>query len=404
MSKIELITVSQLNRYVKSILESDKVLREVFLRGEISNLTVQRQSGHFYFTVKDESASIRAVMFRGNAQSLPFIPDNGLAVILRGAVSLYEKDGGYQFIVSDMQPDGFGALHLAYEQLKNRLGLEGLFDSSRKRPIPELPQKIGIITSPTGAAIQDMLSILSTRYPIGTVLFLPSLVQGRGAADEIAKGIAYLNRNKLCDVIIIGRGGGSLEELWAFNEEPLVRAVACSSIPVISAVGHETDFSLCDFAADLRAATPTAAAQLVAPDIADLADRLELLDSYLRAASQKMLNRNAERLDQMMRSAALVKPIFFVERNRQTLDNLIELLGKTSRRLLRDQETKLSGNVKLLDSLSPLKVLSRGYTITLDESGKHVAISSRSIACGDRMVTRFEDGEILSVALERRDI
>ena len=274
------LTIAQLNRYVKSRLDADENLYNVFLVGEISNFTDHYKTGHFYFTLKDSDAQIKAVMFRQNALRVKFKPENGLKVIVRGRVSLYEAAGSYQVFVDDMQPDGVGALNLAFEQLKERLQKEGLFDEAHKKPLPRYPQRIGVITSETGAAVQDILNILGRRFPYAEVVLAPVLVQGDGAPEQMIAALQDFNRLQNADVIIIGRGGGSAEDLWAFNDENLAYAVYRSEIPVISAVGHETDFTICDFVADLRAPTPSAAAELAVPDQTEL--RAEILNMSYR--------------------------------------------------------------------------------------------------------------------------
>ena len=260
------VTVSQLNTYIRSRMEEDPTLQSLFVVGEISNFTDHYRSGHLYLSLKDEKSVIRAVMFAQYARRLRFRPEDGMKVIARGRVGVYEANGQYQLYIEDMQPDGLGALNLAFEQLKQKLEKEGLFARERKKPLPKYPERIGVITSPTGAAVQDITTILARRFPLAEIVFCPVLVQGEGAAPQIVKALEEMNRRQAADVIILGRGGGSLEDLWAFNEESVARAVAASEIPVISAVGHETDFTICDFAADCRAATPSAAAELAVPD------------------------------------------------------------------------------------------------------------------------------------------
>lgn len=257
-----IITVSELNEYIKMVLENDELLMRVFIKGEISNFTNHYKTGHFYFSLKDEGGAVRAVMFRGSASKLKFVPENGMRVVVGGRVGVFPRDGQYQVYAETMEPDGVGALYVAYEQLKAKLEKEGLFDAAKKKPLPKIPTRIGIITSPTGAAIRDIINILGRRFPLAKAVLYPALVQGEGAAPDLVRGIDYFNSAGNVDVIIIGRGGGSLEDLWAFNDETLARRVAASKIPVISAVGHETDFTLCDFAADRRAPTPSAAAEL----------------------------------------------------------------------------------------------------------------------------------------------
>lgn len=290
----EILTVSQLNRYVKSVLDGDFRLRDLFLRGEISNYTRHYRSGHLYFTLKEGGSAVKAVMFAGYAQELAFEPENGMAVILRCSVSLYERDGNYQIYVYEMQPDGRGALQVAFEQLYRKLQVQGLFDETNKKPIPRFAQRIGVVTSETGAALQDILNILSRRCPMAQVVFAPALVQGREAPDSLIAALQALDEWGKCDVIIIGRGGGSMEDLWCFNDERLVRQIVACHTPIISAVGHETDFTLCDYAADLRAPTPSAAAELASIKMEQLEERLEILaDRTKRAAGHCLAQRSS---------------------------------------------------------------------------------------------------------------
>ena len=295
MSNGVVLSVSQLNRYIKSIIEQDMNLQTVFVEGEISNFTNHYKTGHYYMTIKDDSSSIKAVMFRTANMRLKFMPENSMKVIIRGRVSVFERDGQYQLYIDDMQPDGTGALSLAFEQLKERLAKEGLFDSEKKKSIPAYPMRVGVVTSPTGAAIRDIINVISRRFPLAELVLCPVAVQGDYAAPQIKAAIELFNVEKAADVLIVGRGGGSVEELWAFNEEIVARAVAASEIPVISAVGHETDFTICDFAADLRAPTPSAAAELAVPDT--LQQKEMLLSAFRRmdsAVSDKIASQRAK--------------------------------------------------------------------------------------------------------------
>ncbi|CAB1247078.1 exodeoxyribonuclease VII (large subunit) [Ruminococcaceae bacterium BL-6] len=338
------LTVTQLNRYLKSIFDGDAHLANVFLTGEISNFTDHYRSGHLYFSLKDDRSVIRAVMFAQQARRLKFRPGDGMRVIARGRVSVYEQSGQYQLYVQDMQPDGLGALNLAFEQLKKRLAAEGLFDPERKKSLPKFPQSVGVVTSPTGAAVQDIRQILGRRYPLAQVVLCPVLVQGEGAAEQIAEAIRRFNRLRCADVLIVGRGGGSIEDLWAFNEEIVARAVAESEIPVISAVGHETDYTICDFAADLRAPTPSAAAELAVPDVR------ELLSSVSSAGIR-------------------MKQALSLDLRRMQTDRLVERMVRQMKREVETGKMMLSQKSAALDTLSPLRVLERGYAVALDPKG-----------------------------------
>ncbi|WP_288234007.1 exodeoxyribonuclease VII large subunit [uncultured Anaerotruncus sp.] len=386
------VSVSQLNRYVKSLLESDHVLSGLMVRGEISNFTRHYKSGHLYFTLKDDSAAVKAVMFRSYAARVPFSPENGMSVIVSGSVSLYERDGSYQFYVTDMQPDGIGALHLAYEQLKAKLAAEGLFDEARKRPLPPYPERIGIVTSEGAAALQDMLNILSRRYPAATVVLCPAQVQGAGAARTLIDGIRALNAAKACDLIIIGRGGGSIEDLWAFNDETLARAIAASGIPVISAVGHETDFTIADFAADLRAPTPSAAAELAVPNMADLQYYLADLGARCHGAVVRRIEGTELRLRQLR--AGLTTPEGILRACGLRLDALEREIRAGVLQKLDGARNRLQYLGALVEERSPMKILSRGYSLT-SADGRTV-LSAEQVKPGDLLTTRVADGEILS--------
>ncbi len=392
MNQPMVVSVSQLNQYVKSVLQSDHLLNGLMVRGEISNFTRHYKSGHLYFTLKDDNAAIKGVMFRSYAAQLPFSPENGMAVVVSGSVSLYERDGSYQFYVTDMQPDGIGALHLAFEQLKEKLSQEGLFDQMRKRPLPPYPERIGIVTSEGAAALQDMLNILSRRYPVARVVLVPVQVQGNGAAQTIIEGIRLLNRKNACDVMIVGRGGGSIEDLWAFNNEQLARTIAASAIPIVSAVGHETDFTIADFAADLRAPTPSAAAELVAPNLPDLQYYLLELGRKCEELTVGRIAFFQHRLDTA--KSRLLAPDHLLNQYVQKLSFLQDAIWKSTCRKLSDAETGLRHLAELLEARSPVKLLERGYSLTAVE-GKTV-LSVAQVQVGNQMVTRLTDGEVYS--------
>ena len=360
---MKVITVSQLNRYVKSLLEGDANLAAVYIGGEISNFTNHYKSGHLYMSLKDEGAVVKAVMFRAYASKLAFTPENGMKVIVRARVSLYEKDGAFQIYIEEMQPDGVGALQIAFEQLKKKLAAEGLFEASRKKPLPRYPARVGVITSPTGAAVRDIFNVLGRRFPLARVVFTPVLVQGEGAPAQLVAALRRFNETNAADVLIIGRGGGSIEELWAFNDETVARAVAASRIPVISAVGHETDFTICDFVADLRAPTPSAAAELAVPDQHQLAARLTQLYGALRQSALHRVEVEKTRLASIRGKRCLATPLFYVEEQGMRLDYFVRRFAAAARVQTSRAEGRLSAAAGKLDALSPLKVLSRGYSI-----------------------------------------
>lgn len=391
---MRVITVSQLNRYVKMLLQEDAALTPVYVSGEISNFVNHYKSGHLYFSLKDENALVKAVMFRTYAARLAFRPEGGMKVIVRAKASVYEKDGTFQLYVEDMQPDGVGALQIAYEQLKKRLQEEGLFDAARKKALPPFPTRIGVITSPTGAAVRDILNILARRYPPAQVVFLPVLVQGEGAPPQLVAALERMNREKAADVLIIGRGGGSLEELWAFNDERVCRAVAASEIPVISAVGHETDFTLCDFAADLRAPTPSAAAELAVPDAAELFLSLRQTQVQLTVLMRSRLEKVRTELQILHRQKALSSPTYYVEQMAMQLDLLTRSFEHSAKTALQDAHAQLSALAAKLDALSPLKVLSRGYAMARTDGGRLVT-SVTDICKGDTLYMDMCDGTLV---------
>lgn len=388
----QVFTVTALNEYIKMKLETDEALMRVFIRGEISNFT-NHKSGHFYFTVKDETSRIAAVMFRSSASKLAFIPENGMKVIVGGRVSAYVRDGQYQIYVDTLEPDGVGALYIAYEQLKAKLGAEGLFDEAKKKPLPRYPMRIGVITSPTGAAIRDIINILGRRFPIAEVVLYPSLVQGESAAPQLIEGLRYFNERKNVNVIIIGRGGGSLEDLWAFNSEALVREVAASELPVISAVGHEIDFTLCDFAADRRAPTPSAAAELAVPERYELKRKLGNVTARLELLEGKKLELLRSTLERMKKSRALTDPRNFIDDKRMALGIAEDKLYNRITFLLERKKSALAGKTAKLDAMNPLSVLSRGYGAAFSSDGT-VIRSAAQVEKGSDISLMLSDGTV----------
>ena len=393
------LSVSQLNRYVKSKLDADENLYNVFLTGEISNFTNHYKTGHFYFTLKDEGAQVKAVMFKSNAARVKFQPQDGLRVIVRGRVSLYEAGGSYQVFVDDMQPDGAGALNLAFEQLKEKLEKAGIFDPAHKKAIPRYPQRIGVITSPTGAAIQDILKILGRRYPLAEVIFAPVLVQGEGAPEQMIAALQAFNRKSCADVLILGRGGGSAEDLWAFNDEKLAYAVYASEIPVISAVGHETDFTICDFAADLRAPTPSAAAELAVPDATEVRANVYALQNRLQRSVSSLLQNRRYAYTALTERGVLQNPSLYFDALRMRTAELYRRFEALQTGLLQKERLRLSENAAKLQSLSPLAVLARGYAVASRADGS-VVRSANALQSGETLRLRFADGTASCVVNE----
>ncbi len=395
------LTVSGLNMYVKLLLESDRNLRSLWLQGEISNLTIQSRSGHIYMTLKDDKAAVKAVMFAGSARLLKFKPQEGMKVLVRGRVSLYEAAGTYQLYVDDMQPYGAGALNLAFEQLKRRLQQEGLFDDAHKKPLPPYPSKIGVITSPTGAALQDILRILKRRYPAAEVVLYPALVQGDGAAPQLIRAVKYFDKSKCADVVIIGRGGGSAEELWAFNDEALARAIYECSVPIVSAVGHETDFTICDFAADVRASTPSAGAELVSPETSVMLSELKTYRSRLSRLMSARFERERLRLDRLSSAGVMRSPMELIHLRRMRLDMLSDRLSAAAARRISKERSHLARLSAGLDAMSPLKVLARGYVIA--EKDSNILRSVKNVQENDRINILMQDGELDCAVLGRRE-
>lgn len=384
-------SVSQLNSYAKGVLDRDENLAHIFVTGEISNFKAH-YSGHLYMTVKDEGASIKAVMFAGNASRLRFKPENGMKILAFGTVSLFTRDGSFQLYINDMQPDGIGALNIAFEQLKKKLEAEGLFRQELKKPLPQFPQRIGVVTSATGAAVQDIFNVLKRRYPVAQVVLRPCQVQGDGAAEDIARAIYEFNESDGADVLIVGRGGGSIEDLWAFNEEIVAIAVFESEIPVISAVGHETDYTICDFVADLRAPTPSAAAECAVPDIFELKGNLLSLNQRLFSLTKNCINTERSRIASLEKILALREPVNNINEQRKELVYLTEKLTSLTNTVLDGNKSKISALAGKLDALSPLSVISRGYAIV--EKDSRPITSVKSLKKDDIISVRLSDGQV----------
>ncbi len=390
----KILTVSQLNFYVKSVLDSDPRLNYVFLCGEISNLTDHYRSGHIYLSLKDNKSVIRAVMFAGNARNLKFKPMEGMKVICRGRVTLYEATGQYQYYIEDMQPDGIGALYQAYEQLKEKLQSKGLFDQIHKKPIPYCPKTIGVITSPTGAAVQDIKNILTRRFPSVNIILCPVLVQGDNAAPQLIDAVNKLNEYDLCDTIIIGRGGGSIEDLWAFNDENLAYAIYNSHIPVISAVGHETDFTICDFVSDLRAPTPSAGAELAVPDRNEILQNLDAQRQYLSSLMDKKLIENNNVVSEMTTKLLSLSPDDKIANLYNDLDFLSQKYENNSNRIFQNTANKIELLATKLESLNPVSTLKRGYSVVTNND--KTVTSVKDVKNGDTLAINVTDGKIIS--------
>lgn len=394
---MQAVTVSQVNRYIKEMLSLDQNLRGITVKGEISNFTNHQKTGHFYFTLKDSTSSIRAIMFKGNASRVKFRVENGMNVVITGSIQVFERDGVYQLYCDSMEPDGIGALYLAFEQLKEKLAALGLFDPAHKKPIPKLPRKIGVVTSKTGAALQDILNILSRRYPLATVVLIPALVQGENAPASIVEGIRLAETQPDIDVLIVGRGGGSIEDLWGFNDERVAYAIYNCPIPVISAVGHEIDFTIADFVADLRAPTPSAAAELCAPDIDSIYDRLANLDTLLQGYTISRFRQSYDRLKGDYARLTALSPITKVRHSEQELEGRKARLHLAAARLVEAKNDRFLKSAATLEAMSPLRVLTRGYSITY--SGEKILTSVGSVRPGDELKTVLSDGAILSKAV-----
>ena len=390
MNTREALTVSQLNEYIKALVDGDEFLGAVAVRGELSNYKIY-PSGHHYFTLKDAESSLKCVMFRSAAGKLRFRPESGMGVTVCGRVSVYPRDGAYQLYAEELIPEGAGDLQLAYEQLKERLRREGLFDPAHKKPIPRYPERIAVITSSAGAAVHDIIRVLRKRWPVAKVLLLPVRVQGVEAPPEIVGAIRYANRHRLADLIITGRGGGSIEDLWAFNDERVARAIYESELPVISAVGHEPDVTIADFVADLRAATPSNAAELAVPDMSELREALSAARARLDQAVNRRLSERRKGLEELASRRVMQSPTGFIDQRRLELDSIrLRLDAAATARLGRERQ-EFSRLAAKLDALSPLKVLGRGYSIALNAGGRAVKDAGR-LSPGERLELRFSKG------------
>lgn len=393
MAERRLLTVSQLTNYIKGLLTGDPVLQEVWVRGEVSNIS-RPASGHMYFTLKDDGAGLRCVMFRAANRGLRFKPENGLQVTAAGYVSVYNRDGQYQLYVEHLAPDGVGALHAAFEQLKARLAAEGLFDTARKRPLPTLPRRVGIVTSATGAALQDIIRVARRRFPRVDLVLYPSAVQGEAAPAQIIQGIELLGRQGDVDVIIVGRGGGSIEDLWAFNDEGVARAIYAAPVPVIAAVGHETDFTIADFAADVRAPTPSGAALLAVPDEKELRQTVDNLERRLGQGLQTRWLQGRRLFERVLASGPLQRPTHALAESRQLVDDLQRQAERAVNLLLERQQVRLHSAADKLAALSPLHVLGRGYSLTRRAADGTVIRQYDQVAVGDKVIVTLHHGTL----------
>ena len=394
-------SVSDINNYIKQLISNDGILSGLSVRGEISNFK-HHYTGHMYFTIKDENSVLKCVMFKSQASQLKFVPQNGNKVIVSGYVSVFERDGQYQLYASDMQPDGLGSLHLAFEQLKARLQEEGLFDAAIKKKLPLLPQSIGVVTSSTGAVIRDIINVTYRRHSRMKLVLYPVAVQGAQAAGQVASAIEKLNRYGRVDVIIVARGGGSLEELWAFNEEVVARSIHASRIPVISAVGHETDFTICDFVADMRAPTPSAAAELAVPDLEVLRYKLQNYSVRMKGALVKKLNLCETQLQKIKTRPVFQKPFDRLNQYRLKLDNDIKHLFRNNEMLTKDKKAQFALLAGKLDALSPLKIIERGYSVVRDVNSSVVS-SIAQISEGDMLEISLKDGKANCSVISARE-
>ena len=391
----QVFTVTQLNLFIKDLFAQVPLFGNIKIKGEISNFK-HHSSGHMYMSLKDETGVIRAVMFRTSAMTLDFRPENGMQVVAEGRVSVYERDGQYQLYINKMTKDGKGNLYEQFEKLKARLQAEGLFDSSVKKPIPDFPKRIGVVTAPTGAAVRDIINIITRRFSFCDICLYPALVQGSGAAESIVRAIEYFNQTKSADVLIVGRGGGSIEDLWAFNEEIVARAIFGCEIPVISAVGHETDFTIADFVADLRAPTPSAAAELAVPSESEIRDKFQSYEMRIKNATKKILENRRLLLKMYSEKQVMRDPVSKINEKGIYLDHLTKMFENATNAVLARKQQEIGVIASRLDGLSPLGTLNRGYSVVKNSEGE-VVKSVKQVNTGDVMTVRVSDGEISTI-------
>lgn len=402
MEERQALSVTQINLYIKEVIAHNDILCDVLVKGELSNFKAH-SSGHMYMSLKDEGGVMRAVMFRSAAAGLNFKPQNGMKVVAHGRIGVYERDGQYQLYIDNMQQEGQGDLYAAFEQLKTKLAAEGLFDPAHKKPIPKYPKKVGVVTAPTGAAIRDIINVLSRRFSYADIVLYPVLVQGENSAASIAEAISYFNKTDIADVLIVGRGGGSIEDLWSFNEEIVARAIYDSHVPIISAVGHEIDFTISDFVADLRAPTPSAAAELAVPSQAELNEKFNNVYRRMYQQAMRRVENSRMRLDWCKDRTVFKEPLRAIDDERQYIDNLWHMFETACKNALAGKRQGLAQNVAKLDGLSPLGTLTRGYSVAKGTDGK-VIKSVEQIKSGDSVSVRLSDGEFSAVVEETRYI
>lgn len=395
------LTVTELNQYVKDLLDLNPPLTDIYIKGEISNFKAH-STGHLYFTLKDDQSALKCVMFRSSAYSMAFKPENGMKVTAHGRISSFVRDGAYQLYCDSMEPDGVGSLYIAFEQLKKKLEGEGLFSPELKKPLPKIPSRIGVVTSPTGAAVRDIINVCQRRFPFAEVIVYPALVQGEGAVASICNGIGYFNAVSGCDVMIVGRGGGSIEDLWAFNSEAVARAVAASVIPIISAVGHETDFTICDFVSDVRAPTPSAAAELAVPDTLELKHKFNNIISRENVFLKKRFEYLRDHLKRLETSRALSSPMNAVEDRRMAMISTFEKAESIMARTIERKKASLGEKAASLQALNPLAVLSRGYSAVFGADGR-VIKSVNDTQKGEAIALKVSDGTISAIVNEVND-